>query len=330
MISFMRLFPLVAVLAVSSAARAMDADDVVRLAKAKVGDEVILAQMKAAKARFVLTADDLVRLKKEGVSDAVLKAMVESAKPEPAGEKAPAPEKAPPAENAPVQPAGRHAPEAPAGQTGTLVLENLDSRDYSVQVDAERGNLFFYKAVSAEGREPLDARSAQVYRLPAGTYRLTWVGGAESHLVKVLAGKESRVALTRTSAEGTESVYISLFEDGERRGGGKLVTLADRAPAQVAEAQPAPANTTVIERHYYTAPPTYTYAAPACYPARGYYGSSPYYYGSSRVGWLFPAISYNWRNGRDRYGIGWGPYGGLGFTWQHRTGHSGFSLGWGW
>jgi hypothetical protein len=65
-----------AVLAVGPAAAGLEADDVVRLTKANVGDEVIIAQMQAAKARFALTADEIVRLKKEGVSDAVLKAMI--------------------------------------------------------------------------------------------------------------------------------------------------------------------------------------------------------------------------------------------------------------
>jgi hypothetical protein len=66
-----------------STAWAMDSDDVTRMAKARVGDDVIVAQIHATKARFVLTADDIVRLKKDGVSDAVLKAMIETAKPEP-------------------------------------------------------------------------------------------------------------------------------------------------------------------------------------------------------------------------------------------------------
>ena len=75
-----RLSVAVTVLAlVASSTRAMEANDVARLAKAKVGDEVIIAQIKAAKARFALTADEIIRLKKEGVSDAVLRFMIETA-----------------------------------------------------------------------------------------------------------------------------------------------------------------------------------------------------------------------------------------------------------
>ncbi|HOX08378.1 MAG TPA: hypothetical protein PK280_18430, partial [Planctomycetota bacterium] len=156
-----------ALLLAGPAASGLEADDVIRMNKAGVGEDVILAQMRAAKARFVLTADDIVRLKKEGVSDQILKAMIESATNQPARE-------------APPQPAAGGGDRTAQGNVGLLVLENLDSLDYSVQVDPEHRNVFFYKASAAEGREPLPARSSQVYRLPPGLYRLTWVAGADS------------------------------------------------------------------------------------------------------------------------------------------------------
>lgn len=113
-----------------SAALAMDTDDVVRLAKAGVGEDVIIAQMQAAKARFVLTADDIVRMKKEGVSDAVLKAMIQSAKPAP--EPAQAPEEPRPA----PQPAP--APAAAPASNPVQVIEQpsttqIIERHYYVQ-----------------------------------------------------------------------------------------------------------------------------------------------------------------------------------------------------
>jgi hypothetical protein len=311
------LLAVAALLLAGSAAPALEADDVVRMAKAKVGDEVILAQMQAAKARFVLTADDIVRLKKEGVSDAVLKAMIESAKAEFRREAPAEPERAP-------------ATRPEAGETGTLILENLDSRDYSLQVDPGHRNIFYYKASGAEGREPLPARSSQAYRLPAGTYRLTWVGGPESHLVRVLPGRESRATLTRTSGEGFEAVYLSLFEDGERRGGGKLITLADRAPAPTApaESEPAAAPARIVEQRYYAAPAQQTYYPPV------YTGYQPYYYDPgyrySGYYWGYPSLGFDWSRGRNSYALGWGPYGDFGFSWHRRLGRGGFTLGWGW
>jgi len=310
-------FSLAFVMLFTSAAAGLEADDLVRMAKAGVGDEVILAQMRAARARFALTADEIVRLKKEGVSDAVLKAMIESAQAAPA-----APDGTGDGAKSPGRPVG-----VPAADVGTLILENLDSRDYSVQVDPEHGNIFYYGASSAEGREPLPARSSQVYRLAPGAYRLTWVAGADSHVVKVVAGRESRATLTRTSADGSEAVYLSLFEDGERRGGGRLKVLAQAAaPVTAASAEPgAVASGAVIERHYYAVPARYECYRPV--QLERHHRSDCY---SSRYRWLFPAFSYGWSRGRDRYAIGWGPYGDLGFSWHRQLGRSGYTIGFGW
>jgi len=292
------------------------------MTKANVGDEVIVAQMRATKARFVLTADEIVRLKKEGVSDAVLKAMIESAKAQPVKE--------PPADARAGEENQPPAAEPKATDVGLLILENLDSRDYSVQVDARNRNVFYWKASGAEGREPLPARSSQVYRLAPGNYRLTWVSGADNHLIKVLPGKESRATLTRTSAEGTEVVYLSLFEDGDRRGGGKLMTLADRAPVQASEPQQSPASARIVEKHYYTAPAQQSCYQPAYTAYSPYYYDPGYRYYGTRYTWGYPTFSYAWARGRNSYAVGWGPYGDLGFSWHRRLGHSGFSLGWGW
>jgi hypothetical protein len=196
---------LLSLVALGQVAAALEADDVVRMTKANVGDEVIIAQMQAAKARFSLTADQIVRLKKDGVSDVVLRAMIEAPKDD-AGK-----------ETVPAQRTGESADSSaakPGADAGLLILENLDSRDYSLQVDPLHRNIFYYWASGAEGREPLAARSSQVYRLAPGTYRLTWVAGADSHQIKVASGKESRSTLTRTSVDGVEAVHLSLFEDG--------------------------------------------------------------------------------------------------------------------
>ncbi len=87
-------------------ALALDANDVANMAKAQAGDEVIIAQIRATKARFALTSDDIIRLKKEGVSDAVLKVMIESASPAQSAPSAPAAEpEAAPARTAAPEPA---------------------------------------------------------------------------------------------------------------------------------------------------------------------------------------------------------------------------------
>jgi hypothetical protein len=57
----------------------MTVDDVIALARDSVGDDVILAQMKATHSYFRLTNNDIRDLKKSGVSDQVINAMIKSA-----------------------------------------------------------------------------------------------------------------------------------------------------------------------------------------------------------------------------------------------------------
>jgi hypothetical protein len=56
----------------------MTVDDVIALAKDSVGDDVILAQMKATHSYFKLTNNDIRDLKKNGVSAQVINAMIKS------------------------------------------------------------------------------------------------------------------------------------------------------------------------------------------------------------------------------------------------------------
>ena len=56
----------------------MTVDDVIAMAKDGVGDDVILAQMKATHSAYRLTSNDIRDLKKNGVSDKVISAMIKS------------------------------------------------------------------------------------------------------------------------------------------------------------------------------------------------------------------------------------------------------------
>lgn len=60
-------------------APAMTVDDVIAMTKDGVGDDVILAQMKATHTYFRLTSNDIRDLKKSGVSDKVISAMIKTA-----------------------------------------------------------------------------------------------------------------------------------------------------------------------------------------------------------------------------------------------------------
>ncbi len=318
---FKKLIMTAVLASIASATWALETGDVIRLARAKAGDEVIIAQIKATESRFTLTADEIIRLKKEGVSDAVIKAMIETAKGPKKTEK-PADAKTKTDKKDPKR------TDQPVGEgLGTLIIENLDSKAYSVQVDAKRGNIFYYKGVASDGRDLLPAKSSLVYRLSAGRYQLRWVGKKETQTLKVMAEKTSRAVLTRTSTEDFEAAYLSLFEDGHRRGGGRLVKLVDKSPAESVQASAAPP-TNVVEKHYYYPPQTYAVSQPVTY----YRSSSRYRRRSYRrnSGWLVPGFAYTWRRGKSRYAVGWGSGGGLGFTYGRKLGRSGYRINFGW
>ncbi|MHC4917246.1 MAG: hypothetical protein ACYTGB_17345, partial [Planctomycetota bacterium] len=70
------------VLTCSAGAQALEVNDIIRLTRFQVDDEIIVAQIRVTKARFKLSADEIVLLKKEGVSDMVIRAMVKTAEAE--------------------------------------------------------------------------------------------------------------------------------------------------------------------------------------------------------------------------------------------------------
>ena len=155
------------------------------------------------------------------------------------------------------------------------------------------------------------------------------MGKKETQTLKVMAGKTSRAVLTRTSTEDFEAAYLSLFEDGHRRGGGRLVKLVDRSPAESVQAS-APPRSKVVEKHYYYTPQTYTVRQPATYYRPSSYYDRRGYYRRRYSSWWLPGFTYTWRRGRSRYATGWGSGGGLGFTYGRQLGRSGYYTNFGW
>jgi hypothetical protein len=344
-----------------STAGAMEVKDVVKLSKLQLDAEVIIAQIKAKKARFSLTTDQIVSLKKQGVSDRVIKHMIETgaktsaktnAKVEPAKttkpkasaaktEKKPAAEKTPPV--AKTETAKKTATEKkPADGKGTLTLENLDSRDYSIQFDAKNKRIFYWNGSEALGRSKMPADTSMIYRVAPGTYKLRWVGEIPVYSVRVVAGKGSRASLTRTEKDGVETVSLSVYEDGARRGGGRLVILADSPPAESTQTS-APATPAVVEKHYYhsTPQPATTYVVTRhpqhCYSnycSRGYYHAGCPFHSRYRryrrnhtptIGFI-----YGWKRGKSRYAIGINSYGDVGFSYGRKVGRGRYAIGIGW
>lgn len=68
---------------------AISVQEVIDLARAQIGDEIIVAKIKADRSTFTLGAKDILELKNAGVSDKVILAMVEAERP-PLGTPSPA------------------------------------------------------------------------------------------------------------------------------------------------------------------------------------------------------------------------------------------------
>ncbi|MFN0120238.1 MAG: hypothetical protein ACKV2V_07025 [Blastocatellia bacterium] len=96
-------------------AGAMTNRDVMRLAQAKVGDDIIIARIRQSQTQFDLSTDALIRLKTAGVSEAVLKVMMESAG------ATPAPAIPPASANTAAAP----APARPAAEPAHAALEKV-------------------------------------------------------------------------------------------------------------------------------------------------------------------------------------------------------------
>jgi len=345
-----------------ASAGAMEVKDVIRLSRLKLEDEVIMAQIKAKKVCFTLSTDQIAELKKAGVSDLVIKYMIETgaaaAAAKKTGENGPASaeetEDRPPAAKSesekepatgaaekPAQPSETAKP--PADGLGTLEIENLDDRDYSVQFDARNGRVFFWLGSDAVGRSRLPANSSLVYRVAPRSYKLRWVGEIPVYEMAVAAGSRSRAVLAGTTKGGTDTVKLTTYEGGERRGGGRLVILAGRSPAESTTAA-APATNAVVEKHYYYATPQPA-ATTTCIVRRPrHYCYSNYCsYGRYHPGCRFhrhyrrrtcssPTIGfmYGWKRGKSGYAIGINTCGRVGFTYGRKIGRGRYAIGIGW
>ena len=98
-----------------------DSNEVLKLVRAKVGDDTVVAYIDHAAATYALSASDLIYLRSEGVSDKVLSAMLTRSK----GTEAVA--------FAPVAPAAPIAPPAPAAAPASYVGANPQPTQTIVQ-----------------------------------------------------------------------------------------------------------------------------------------------------------------------------------------------------
>ncbi len=227
------------------------ASDVLRLREAKVPEKVILAMLR--------------HVPKDGKAVAVAPAVIP---------KTPAVPVAPPA---PAVAAIPVVPAAPAvvrnpNQDGSLTIENLDDRAWSYMYEPAIQTIWI--AFPGQG-SVVQAHSSTTVVMHAGNYKVRFSGTlTEGFPLTVNGGERSAINVSRTAAEGVDTVNVSIFEHGERRVSGQLAALKD-----------APRETAVVERTYVEGPPVYYqnsgsyYYGPRYYYGPGYYGG-PYYGGT--------------------------------------------------
>jgi len=274
-------------------AHAETAEQIIGLKKQGLGDEVLLAAVDRS-AGYTLSTDDIIKLKEAGISEKVIAAMLRKST-----ATAPA--------TAPVQPAPAQAPvQAPveAAATGTLNLENVDDKAWGYDIDLQ-ARVLTLMPPPANQKLVITPHGGLSLGLPPGGYAVRYQGN-QGQAFNVRAGEKSLLILSRVDTADFEGLYVSIFEKGERKGGGQLVALRQAQkvgqPAATFEyAQPRTEAPVVIQQQpvivqqappvVYTTPgPTYYtpyYAAPYYgYPRYSPYYSSPYsgslnfYYGN--------------------------------------------------
>ncbi|HEY3226883.1 MAG TPA: glycine zipper family protein [Planctomycetota bacterium] len=163
-------------LAAASAAWAQDRgftkDDVLKLQKAGIGDEVILAKINQEKRSLSISADDLAELKEAGVSEKILARLAELTK-----------RAGPPAGSKPV------------------VLKNLSHRGVKVAVNAEDRLIDFSMAAGMD----LPSGGSLELAAPAGAYSIAIEGRPTTE--RVLVPESGSCSLT---VRGADTSYIDL------------------------------------------------------------------------------------------------------------------------
>lgn len=212
MMKFGMVLALVLATALPAAAqeRSFGKDDVARLLKAEVSEELILAKIDLERASFRLTVDDVVELKGLKATDKLLAKMLAGQEPAPA----------PRAE----------APAPVPGGSKTLSLKNASHRAVKVSVDAKQGIVDFSLSRGAD----LPVGGSLELQVAPGEYAVAIEGRATIEKVKV--GDAPALVTVRGADTEYLDVQTAVVEDA---GGRRVVLLHSQGkltPGQV----PAP------------------------------------------------------------------------------------------
>ena len=250
---------------------ALDKNDILRLAREGVSDDIIVLVIEKSQTSFELSAGEIVRLKQSGVSDAVLSAMIGRQVGAAAVRSGPAlvPAVAP----TPV------AEELLEGQ-GTLTLQSELGQDLAVEANAEQKLLYLRPATAADVANRIRAGASSNLNLHTGSWKAFWLGRPESVKVKVREDGSAYLTLRPEGGDGVLAVATwggevresqVLRESSERLRAREAVREAERLRAEAerlrdeAEALRAASEPRVIYRSYIPAYPAPTYVRPLPY-----------------------------------------------------------------
>ncbi|MCX7804365.1 MAG: hypothetical protein N3A38_04150 [Planctomycetota bacterium] len=237
------LFVLTVAAAVPVSAAADEVEDVVKLSRAGVAEETILAFVEAAKGGFRLSADRVLELKRENVPERVIAAMLRRrAVPGDADARTP-PAGADVRKDAESHGAGAGAggdtvggADRSAGAAGSspgkaargdgtagevaVRIENAGGADLYVAADAGARAVTVSDAAK-EGWTLAKRGSAAFMRLNSGKWEIRWEGAGNGIPFEV-RGPGVLIIVNRAASGETEAFYASVFEGKEKKAGGRL------------------------------------------------------------------------------------------------------------
>jgi hypothetical protein len=224
--------------ALATSAMAQSTEDIVSLHEKGVGEDVLLAAVENSKTGFTLSAADILKLKDAKVPDKVVAAMLRHKGK--GGEIAARPAVAAPV---PVMKDGV------AAADGTLNIENVDDKHWAYMYEPDEQTIWI-TGEKGEGRGALEAHGGVSLRMKPGTYSVRFEGEEKGQAVKVLAGEKSLILLSRVETAQIEALYVSIFERGERKSGGRIVVLRETPKASNGRAAKQPEREeTVVARN---------------------------------------------------------------------------------
>jgi hypothetical protein len=274
-----------------TAAEPVSVEDVIKIHKSGVGENLLFSIVEKSPNAYDLTADQIIALKTAGVPEDVINAMLR---------------KAPVVNPNPPLPATRQAAQEPyqdmptdTVRKGQLSLENVDNQPWGWMLDSANQTI----RILPEAERMLVNQRGITFTLPVGTYAIRYNGSSEpGQQVEIAPDSKALAILSRITTPTQEGLYISTYQDGQRVGGRQLTILIQRSnntsPVQTVSTQSASSSTDTVyldsaqyktpepkerevEVRYVERPSTVVYTSPVVYPTYypSYYYSRPYYYG---------------------------------------------------